>query len=123
MPIEEASRLVAAAGIVIAEAEAVAARAAGAVSRAEATAGTAQELLSSYAGPLRDAGHGEAHKVVGQRQSPEFLLHALGSFAAKRCFFALEGMGLHFVEAELEFPALVVERDDLGGRISLGIDQ
>jgi hypothetical protein len=55
VPIEEASRLVAAAGAVIGEAEAVASRAAGAVSRAEATAGTAQDLLASYAGALREA--------------------------------------------------------------------
>ena len=52
----------------------------------------------------------------------DFLRDARGRLAAQR-LFALEGVGLHFVEAELEFPALVVERDELGGGIGHGIEQ
>src|SRR5437667_10385550 len=58
--------------------------------------------------------------VVGEQQAPDLLLHAGGRFAAQR-FDAFAGVSLEFVEGEFEFPALVVERGKLRGRMGGGV--
>ena len=74
-----------------------------------------------HAGARGDAGHGEAHEVVADSEPEDFLGDASGCLAAQR-LLALEGVGLHFVEAKFEFPALVVEGDQLRGGIGDGIE-
>jgi hypothetical protein len=64
--------------------------------------------------------HLETYEVVSQEESPELLQDTLGSLAAQS-FGAFEGVGFDFIEADLEFPALVVEGDNLLGWVDLGI--
>jgi hypothetical protein len=45
-----------------------------------------------------------------------------GLFAARR-LFAIEHDALDLVVAELDLPALVIERDDPGGGVSFGVDE
>jgi len=72
-----------------------------------------------HAGARRRAAHDEADEVVGEEQAPDLLRHAGGGFAAQR-FDAFAGVGLEFVEGEFEFPALVVERGKVRGRVGGG---
>jgi hypothetical protein len=67
------------------------------------------------------AGDGEPDEIVPERQSPDLLMDPSGHSAAEG-FIALERVRLHFVEAELEFPALMVERRQLSREIGEGIE-
>ena len=73
-----------------------------------------------HAGARGRAAHDEADEVVGEQQAPHFLLDAGGRLAAQG-LDALAGVGLELVEGEFEFPALVVERGELRGRMGGGI--
>src|SRR5262249_23329240 len=64
----------------------------------------------------------EAHEVVPEDEAPDLLRDAGRRLAPQR-LFALEGVGLHFVEAELKLPALVVEGDDLRRGVGDGVEQ
>ena len=72
-----------------------------------------------HASAGRRATHDEADEVVGEQQPPHFLLHAGGRFAGQR-FDPLAGVGRELIEGEFEFPALVVERGNLRGRMGGG---
>src|SRR5262249_14716047 len=74
------------------------------------------------AGARGDVRHGEADEVVPEGDPPHFLGDARGGLAPQG-LGALEGMRLHFIEAELELPAFVVERADFGGRVGHRIEQ
>src|SRR5262245_5878928 len=74
------------------------------------------------AGARGDARHDEADEVVPEGEPPHFLGDARGGLAPQG-LGALEGMRLHFIEAELELPAFVVERADFGGRVGHRIEQ
>src|SRR5437899_7043964 len=53
-------------------------------------------------------------RFVEEPEAPEILRYAARSLAAQR-FLALEQLGLDLVEAELQLPALVIERDHFAG--------
>src|SRR5215510_1027216 len=58
-----------------------------------------------HAGAGGAAGHREAHEVVAECEAPHLLRDARGRLAPHG-LSALEGMGLHFVEAEFEAPSV-----------------
>src|SRR5688572_10035264 len=66
--------------------------------------------------------HLESYKVVDEADRPEFLGHAPRRSAAKR-LFTVEHLRFHLVVSELDLPALVVERDDLLGRVFGSVDE
>src|SRR5215831_14228883 len=69
-------------------------------------------------GPL----HFETNQVISDEQAPELLRHRSGTFASNR-FFAVEHLGFDLVIAELDLPALVIQRSDFFGRKLLRIQQ
>ena len=84
---------------------------------------TVADLGRQDVGATGDIGQGQAHEVVGDGETPEFLDDALRALAAQGGFLALQGMGFNFVVAEFGFPAFVVQGDDFGGGEGDGIEQ
>ena len=73
------------------------------------------------AGTGGDARHGEAHHVVAERGAPDFLRDARGCLAAQRLSCSSVRSSLR--RSQVPVPSVVVEGDDLGGRIGDGIQQ
>nr|WP_275942116.1 IS21 family transposase [Haliangium ochraceum] len=68
-----------------------------------------------------DSRHLEANEVVGDEQPPDLLAGSVHGFAAQRDIG--EHLGLHLVVSEFDLPTLVVERNQLVGRIGDRVEQ
>jgi hypothetical protein len=66
-------------------------------------------------------GHGGAQDLVGDQQGVDLLVHAGGGAGAQD--LAAEDGGLELEVGRLDFPALVVERDQVAGRVAAGVGQ
>ena len=80
------------------------------------------QAQGGHAGAGGGLAHHDADEVVGEQQPPNFLIDALGSLAPQR-FGPVERVGLQLIEGEFEFPALVVEGGEFGGRVDRGVEQ
>lgn len=60
------------------------------------------------------ARHFDSNQIVSECDAPDFLANALRGSAANG-FLPLKKVGLDFVIAEFDFPALMVEVDNLRG--------
>ena len=69
-----------------------------------------------------DARHRKADEVVADGEPPDFLRNARGSLAAQR-LHPFQRVVFHFIKANLEFAAFVVESDDFGSGVSDRIEQ
>ncbi len=69
-----------------------------------------------------DAQHFQPNQVVREREAPQLLRHSFGPLAAD-VLAPLEHLRLHLVIAELDLPALVVERSQLLGRVLDRVEQ
>src|SRR5690606_11044647 len=64
-----------------------------------------------YGGLLRDVLHLPSYEVEGDQDAPDLLHHADWSATEDR-LLTLQHVRLDFVLAELDFPSLMIERDD-----------
>src|SRR6202022_2667086 len=69
-----------------------------------------------------NAQHFKPNQVVGEGEAPQFLSYTLG-FLAADVLAPLQHLRFHLVVAELDLPALVIERRHLLGRILLRIEE